>query len=432
MSQNNQSMFLNLMTTAVQKESKVEPLLMNIFSEISEGNRKKSTLEQAVEQAISISEKKEAIKKTDPLSDLLGIATKKVADPLSIKGITSPTKPGQLPIGSKNLGASIISNVFANIKKGVSGVAKAGAGLGKFLGQAELKLFVGGFKLMGKAMKPFGKVMGLMSKAAFGPFGDIMDLFSDLGEILGIGFVPIIVDIQKIILELQPTMLMIAGWITEIYNALKGFLSGDLSAGAVTDILSEILTTVLDMLEEFLPMLVDVLVENIPLIIDIIFELIPMIIEVIVDAIPLLIDVIINIFILLVNIVTENIPLLVKIAIQTIIMVVEALTDALPLIIVAIVDAIPLIIDALMSALPMILDFVMLELPALAWSALSIAFTTLMDVVPGMLLDVGTSIIDGVVVGIQRSLSNVGESITESPVFQAIEDVWETIEGWFD
>jgi len=397
MSKTPDSMFLNLMSSAVQTESKVEPLLTSIFNEISEGNKKEEKqtgFVKDLQDKLDDLDKRKTKIDTDSLSSLLGSATKTTANPLAIGGITAPGKMSikqQGKLQTKDMTASLISGVFANIKKGVKGVAKAGAGMAKFLGKAELKLFVGGFKLMGKAMAPFGKVMGLMGKAAFGPFGDIMDIFTDLGEMLSIGFVPMIVDIQVLLLKLQPTMLMIAGWITDIYNAIKGFLSGDLSSGEVTDILSGILTQVFDILAEFLPvlmemittfvpmllnlivefapvilgfltnllvMIVDLIVQNLPMIIDIVVSTLLTLIDLIIESLPIIVSAILQLIPMLVNVIVENLPIIISTLLELVPMVIEIIVDAIPVILDAVIDIFMLLVEVLTDNLPMVIDIV--------------------------------------------------------------------------
>jgi len=106
--------------------------------------------------------------------------------------------------------------------KGAEQLAEVGKSLGSSKFMKAIKSFSGLVKSIGKSAKSFATDFLMRALA---PFQSIMDTVMGLADVLSIAFIPIVNDINALILELYPYMYELAMGIQDLYGNAKDFIS---------------------------------------------------------------------------------------------------------------------------------------------------------------------------------------------------------------
>ncbi|QUY60899.1 hypothetical protein [Gulosibacter molinativorax] len=168
--------------------------------------------------------------------------------------------------------------------------------------------------------------------------------------------------------------------------------------------------------------LLTAIVENLPLIIQAGIDLLMALVTGLIDALPMLLDGALQLLIGLVTAITENLPLIIEAGISLIMSLILGIIGALPDLITSAVGMISTIVETLLENLPMIIEAAIQIILAIV-EGLVVAIPDLIAAIPQIIeaiwnaitevdwLELGKTIIQGLIDGIASMVSGVGDAI---------------------
>lgn len=315
------------------------------------------------------------------------------------------------------------AGISAGIVGGATGVvaAKGIGALGKI-----------SWKGMGKAFKSLMKVGGLLLKlgsvfsgfasSALAPFGILSDILDGLGGMLSVAFIPIVIDLSKILLGFMPTIKIFSGYISELYNIFKVIMSGGDASGMINDLFLNISNFVLNGIDNLVgifqtsaPVFLDAIMSIMSLLLDLIVEIAPSILEAILGFVPVLLEFIGEAVPIIVNAITELYPLLLNVIIEQAPLIINTILTVFPILMKAITDAQPLIMSAVMDIVPLLLELIITNIPliiSVLWDTFKMSFMSYFNTM-GEIFDIFGEQIGDWVRAIPEKIGDAFEDISE-------------------